>query len=260
MHACAEVRYQAEFPPVCFRLLRNAVLDGKKAIEATSLRPLGAEPPGDDDLVPDIGVHLAAMGKDCLVDVVEEPRQKLMHAQLAHRFRERGRADEIEEQQHALLPRRPSIPSNNYIEEHAAADQACQFEERADHNGPGKGNPDDARQAGGEPRGLDPMAIEYNFQANGDRRNGNRRGHGLHDDLDHERPSSYPFTAAGGEIEMHRPAGQRHPHAIEAAAQVIRQRGFARIVDKVAISGARNQAEHGQHDPGCQRSPHLFST
>ncbi len=59
---------------------------------------------------------------------------------------------------------------------------------------------------------------------------------------------------------MHRPAGERHPHAIEAAAQVIRQRGFARIVDKVAISGARNQAEHGENDPGCQRSPHFVST
>src|SRR5260370_28541318 len=105
MRACAKIRYQAELPPVCFRLLGNAVLDGKKAIEATSLRPLGAEPPGDDDLVPDIGVHLAAMGKDCLVDVVEEPRQKLMHSQLAHRFRARGRADDIEEQQDSVLPR-----------------------------------------------------------------------------------------------------------------------------------------------------------
>src|SRR5258706_5398381 len=134
MRPCAEIRDQAEFPPVCIRILRNPVLDCKKAIEATSLRPLGSEPPGDDDLVPDIGVHFAAMGKDCLVDVIDEPRQKLMPAQFTHRLRQRGRADEIEEQQHPLLPRRPSIPSNNYIEEHAAADQACQFEERADHN------------------------------------------------------------------------------------------------------------------------------
>ncbi len=200
------------------------------------------------------------MGKDCLVDVVEEPRQKLMHAQLPHRFRQRGRTDEIEEQQHALLPRRPSISSNNYIEEHSAADEACQFEERADRNGRGKGDPDDARETGGEPRGLDPMAIEYGFQANSDRRNDNRHDRGLHDDLDDQRPSSYPFTAAGGEIEMHRPAGERQPHAMEAAAQVIRERGFARIVDEVAIGAARNQAEQGKNDPRCQSSPHLVPT
>src|SRR5258706_1790226 len=84
MRSGAKIRYQAELPAVRIRLLRNAVLDGKKAIEATSLRPLGAEPPGHDDLVPDIGVHFAAMGADRLVDVIEESRQKLMHAQLAH--------------------------------------------------------------------------------------------------------------------------------------------------------------------------------
>src|SRR5260370_39326416 len=50
----------------------------------------------------------------------------------------------------------------------------------------GKGDADDARETGGEPRGLDPMAIEYDFQANGDRRNDNRHDRGLHDDLDDE--------------------------------------------------------------------------
>jgi len=103
------------------------------------------------------------------------------------------------------------------------------------------------------------MAIEYDFQANGDRRNDNRHDRGLHDDLDDQRPSSYPFTAAGGEIEMHRPGGERQPHAMEAAAQVIRERGFARIVGEIAISAAQEQADHGENDPGCHSSPHLVS-
>src|SRR6266404_9807145 len=46
---------------------------------------------------------------------------------------------------------------------------------------------------------------------------------------------------------------------MEAAAQVVRERGFARIVGEVAISAARNQAEHGETDPGCQSSPHPVS-
>src|SRR5258708_34224119 len=135
------------------------------------------------------------MGEDRLVDVVEEPRQKLMHAQLTHRFRQRRRADEIEEQQHALLPRRPSISSYDYIEEHAAADEACQFEERAGPNGRGKGEADEPGKVACKPRALDPMVIEYNFQSNRDRRNDNRHNRGLHDHLDDEGPPQYPFTA-----------------------------------------------------------------
>jgi hypothetical protein len=104
------------------------------------------------------------------------------------------------------------------------------------------------------------LAIEYGLQAHGDRRYDDRHRHGSHDDLDDKRPSSQPLTAAGGEIEMNYPAGQRQPHPMDAAAQVIRERGFARIVDEVPISAAHNQADHGQNDPGCQRSPHLTST
>src|ERR1700692_4326120 len=107
-------------------------MDGKKAIEITSLRPLGPEPPRHDDLVSDIGVHLAAVSKDRLVDVEKEPRQKLMHAQLTHRFRRRRRPGYGQKQQPALLSRRPSIPSENEFEKDAAADEPCQFEDCTD--------------------------------------------------------------------------------------------------------------------------------
>src|SRR6476660_7721869 len=59
---------------------------------------------------------------------------------------------------------------------------------------------------------------------------------------------------------MHRPARQRQAYPMDAAAQIIRDRGFARIVDEVAISDAPKQTANGYNDPGYQRSPHLFST
>ena len=98
---------------------------------------------------------------------------------------------------------------------------------------------------GGEPRRLDAMVIEGDLQSRGDRRNDDRHDHSLHGDLDYQRPSSHPFAAAGGEVEMHRPDGERYAHSMDAAAQVVRERGFAQIVDEIPKGPARNQADHG---------------
>ena len=59
----------------------------------------------------------------------------------------------IQKQQHTLLSRRPSIPSENEVEKDAAADEPCQFEDRADYDGHDKGDADDAREVVDEPRG-----------------------------------------------------------------------------------------------------------
>jgi hypothetical protein len=46
-------------------------------------------------------------------------------------------------------------------------------------------------------------------------------------------------------VELKRPEGERYAHSMDAAAKVIGERGFARIVGEVAISAAREQADHG---------------
>src|SRR3984893_7887182 len=119
----AKIRHQAELAPIEIRSLRNPVLDRKEAIEVTLLPLLLCNRPRHDDLVPDIGVDLAVMSDDRLVDVEEELGEELMHAQLSHLFRQRRRSGEIEEQQHALLSYGPSIPSENEVDKDPAADE-----------------------------------------------------------------------------------------------------------------------------------------
>ena len=86
------------------------------------------ERPRHDDLIADIGVNLATMRDDRAVDVEEEPGEQALHAQFSHRLGERGRACEVEEHQHARFPHRASVAPERHIEQHAAADQSCQFE------------------------------------------------------------------------------------------------------------------------------------
>ena len=93
------------------------------------------ERPRHDDLIADIGVNLAAMRDDRAVDVEEEPGEKALHAQFAHRLGKRGRVCEIEKHQHPCFPHRRSISPERHIEKHAAADQPGQFENRPDKQG-----------------------------------------------------------------------------------------------------------------------------
>ena len=110
-------------------------------------------------------MHFAAMRDDRFVDVVEEAGEKILHAQFAHRFGERGRAGEIEKHQHALFPHRLAIAAERNIEKHPAADQPRQFINHSDQQGPEKRGRNDPRKSVDQPMGLDPVPIEQRLQA-----------------------------------------------------------------------------------------------
>jgi len=80
MNAGAEAGRDAEFPLVSRRQFRHPVLDRKKALQRISV-PLraAAERPGDDHRVADIGVHLAAIFGNWLVDIEKELGNEVVH-------------------------------------------------------------------------------------------------------------------------------------------------------------------------------------
>ena len=104
------------------------------------------------------------------------------------------------------------------------------------------------------------MAIECGLQAHRNRRDDERHDDGLDEEFHDKRPFRHPRTAARREIEVNRPAGERETHAMEAATDVVCERGFARIVGKVAIDAACEQSYSGQNDRWRQRPPHVSFT
>src|SRR5262252_6689241 len=59
---------------------------------------------------------------------------------------------------------------------------------------------------------------------------------------------------------MNRPAGKRKASAVEAAADVVCKRRFARIIHQVAIGDAHEKSYSGYDDRRQQRPPHVSST
>ncbi|MGY4314282.1 hypothetical protein [Bradyrhizobium sp. JR3.5] len=74
------------------------------------------------------------MRHDRLVDVEEEARQELLHAHLAHRLRQRRRADQVEEQQHALLAPRAAIASEHDAEQRPSTNHPDQLIDHRDRD------------------------------------------------------------------------------------------------------------------------------
>ena len=147
------------------RFSRNGIRDREKAVDATAARHPLVERPGDDDLVTDIGMDFAAMRDDCIVDVVEEAGEKILHTQFAHRFGKRGGAGEIEKHQYALFPHRLAISPKRNVEQHPAADQPGQFEDHADKQGHEKPCRSDPGKCVDQPVGLDPAPVKQRLQA-----------------------------------------------------------------------------------------------
>ena len=129
MQAGAEARHHAELLPVAIGFARNRVGNREEAVHAASAQHPVIERPRHDDLIADIGMNLATMRDDRAVDVEKEAGEQTLHAQLAHRLGERGGACEIEKHQHARFPHRASVSAERHIEQHAAADQPCQFKD-----------------------------------------------------------------------------------------------------------------------------------
>ena len=259
MQAGAETRHHAELLPVGIRLLRNGVGDREKALDATSARHPLVERPGDDDLVADIGMNLAAMGDDRGIDVVEEAGEKILHAQFAHRLGERGGACEIEKHQHARFPHREAISTERDVEQHAAADQPCQFEGCTDEQRREEHQRKDPGKCVNQPLRLDPLSIKRRLQTQYGHRDDKRHGRGTHREIRQQRPPGDPFAPARREIEMNAPAGQRHTHPVKTASQIIRHRGFDRRVGEIAIGHPPKQAAQGDDYRRSYRAPHVSS-
>jgi hypothetical protein len=62
------------------------------------------------------------MRNNRIVDIEEEAREKLLHAHLAKRLRQRRRSREVEKHQHPVLPGGMAIPPENDALEYSAAD------------------------------------------------------------------------------------------------------------------------------------------
>ena len=164
MQPGTEIRYHTEFLAVRIRFRGNGVGDRKEAIDAAPTRHPLVERPGDDHLVADIGMNLAAMGDDRIIDVVKEAREQILHTQFAHRFGERGRAGEIEKHQHALL-RRPgsAIPPQGDVQQHAAAVQRLHQLQTHHPHQQNAHEPQDMINRGKsstQPEGFDPVPIK----------------------------------------------------------------------------------------------------
>ena len=259
MQAGAEARHHAELLQVTVGLLRNGVGDREEAVDAASARHPLIERPGDNDLVADIGVDFAAMGDDRGIDVEEKAGEQILHAQLAHRFRERGRAGEIEKHQHALFPHRLAVAPEGHVEKHAAADQPYQFVGGADEQRSEEAQRNDPRKFTNQPVTLEPLSIKHHLQTQYRHRDGKRHGRGTHRQIGQQWPSGDPCAAARREIEMNAPAGQRYTHRVKAAAEIIQYRGFDRKVKEIAIGQPRKEASHGKNDGGIYRAPHVSS-
>jgi hypothetical protein len=92
------------------------------------------------------------------------------------------------------------------------------------------------------------VAIECGLQSHRDHRNYDRHHNRLDEEFDDERPFRHPLAATRREIEMNRPTREREAHTMKAAAEVVCERGFGRVVDKVAIDAAGKQSYSNQND------------
>jgi hypothetical protein len=71
MQRGAKPRNRAELASISIRALLNPIFDGKKAVETPPLGNPGRKRPGHDHLVAHVGVHLAAVRGNRLVDLEE---------------------------------------------------------------------------------------------------------------------------------------------------------------------------------------------
>src|SRR3954447_13733051 len=58
---------------------------------------------------------------------------------------------------------------------------------------------------------------------------------------------------------MNAPAGQRHPHPVKAAAEIVRHRGFDRKVKEMAIGHPDKEAIHCKKQRRGYRAAHVSS-
>src|ERR1700722_1371895 len=98
MQRGAKPRNRAELTSISIRASLNPILDGKKTVETPPLGNLRRKRPGHDHLVTHIGVHLAAVGDNRLLNVEEEARQKVLHAHLTPRLGQGRRGWGVEAQ------------------------------------------------------------------------------------------------------------------------------------------------------------------
>jgi hypothetical protein len=117
MKRCAEFRDEAEArdPAAALRAERSA--DGEDAGDASCLFDAAHERPGDDHLIADVIVDLTAMPADRFGDGRENVPQQFLCGEIAPRFRVGGRADEIEEEEDALLADRAVVATEDQVAE-----------------------------------------------------------------------------------------------------------------------------------------------
>ncbi len=248
MQAGAEIRHQAKLAPIGFRFRRETVSNRKETVDAADVGAPAVERPCHDDFVADIGMNFAAVSDDCRIDVVKETGEQVLHPQFSHRFGKRGRSGEIEKHQRPQLSHGTPVAPERDIEQHPAADQPRQFENRPDQDREDERDRHDPRKSRGQPARLDPMAVEQSFQGKCHYGDGHGHARGPHGNIDRQRPAADPCAAAGGEIKMYRPAGEREAHPVQRAARIVGHRRLDRLIAEIANGGPRQQAEQRDDD------------
>ncbi len=109
--AAAQPRLGAESAVVVAAPQGERVGDGEQAGDAGAVAGAARERPGDDDLVPDIAVDLAAGLDHGIGDVEEDAVEEAMEVCVAEPFGDRGRIVEIEETARSLRLRRAADDS-----------------------------------------------------------------------------------------------------------------------------------------------------
>lgn len=122
---CPELRDDAEARDPVASLGVERPADGKDAADAPGPFKAALERPGDDHLITDVVIDLAAMPADWFGNGREDVPQQLLGGKVAVCLRVGGRADEIEEEEDALLADRMVIATEDQAAERGTSDQVA---------------------------------------------------------------------------------------------------------------------------------------
>src|SRR5262249_24738070 len=105
---------------------RQRVDDGEETGDTPCGMAAAPRLPGDDDLVADIAIDLAARREQRLGDVVKDAIEEAVESEIAEPFGKPCRVAQIEQKDDAILALRPMVATSQQREKGAAAEQRPQ--------------------------------------------------------------------------------------------------------------------------------------
>ena len=132
------------------------------------------------------------MRHDRLVDVEEEPREQFLHAHFAQRLGHGGGAGQVEEHHHPLFPDRMAITAEDDGEQHAAADQPRELEDRVEDHRQHERDGEDHGEMFRQPGRRERFAVQHRLQSRQDSPDRDRHRRRAQADFGKQRPSPQP--------------------------------------------------------------------